>query len=83
MLDMVQLNLKFTHACWHTHMLVHLICAKVQNLACACTVAGNFGMHTQAGEHTWHMRDGHHKLTHLVFHSTSIDTDTVAIGNEM
>ena len=41
----VQLNLNFTHACRHTRVLAHLTLAKLKKLACARTVARDFGMH--------------------------------------
>ena len=54
---MVQLNLNFTHVCRHTHVLARLTHAKLQNLACACTVVNNLGMRTWDSEYTQHMRD--------------------------
>ena len=50
------------------HVLACLMCAKLQKLTCACTVAHivacNFNMLTQASEHTRRTRDSHHKLAH-------------------
>ena len=45
----------------HTHTrLTHV---KLQKLACAHTVAHNFGMHTWDSKHTQHMRDARYELT--------------------
>ena len=49
--DTVQLNLNFTHTCRHTRVLARLMCVKLQKLACAHTVARNFGVRTLASEH--------------------------------
>ena len=66
------------------HVLAHLICAKLQNLACACTVACNFVVNTWASEHMQHMRDAHHKLAlGLPCYTHGVATGTVAVGNEM
>ena len=77
----VQLNLNFTHVCGYTRVLAHLICAKLQKLVCACTVACSFGMRTWDSKH---MRDAHHKLALGLPHYTcGATTGTVAVGNEM
>ena len=83
--DMVQLNLNFTHACRYTCVLAHLTRAKLQKLACACTVARDFGVHTRDSKHTRHTRDAHHELVlglpctlHVWYNS-----GTVAVGNEI
>ena len=44
----------------HTHVLACLTRVKLQKLACARTVARNFGMRTRASEHTRHTRNAHH-----------------------
>ena len=59
----VQLNLNFTHVCRYTCVLARLMCAKLQKLACAHTVACGFGMCLRDSKHTRHMRDAHQKLT--------------------
>ena len=56
--------------------------AKFQKLACACTVARDFGVHTRDNKHTQHMRDACHKLTIGLPHYTcDVTTGTVAVGN--
>ena len=60
---MVQLNLNFTHACRYTRVLARLTHAKLQKLACARTVACDFGVSTQDSKHTRHVRDACHELT--------------------
>ena len=80
---MVQLNLNFTHACRYLRMLVSLTRAKLQKLACACTVARDFGVRTRESKHTRHTRDTRHKLTLGLPHYTcGVTTGTVAVGNE-
>ena len=80
----VQLNLNFTHACRHTRVLAHLMHVKLQKLACACTVACNFGMRTWACEHTQHMRNACHELAlGLPHYMCGVTTGTVAVGNEL
>ena len=82
--SMVQLNLKFTHECRHTRVLACLTYVKLQNLACACTVARNFGMRMWASEHTRHTRNARHELALGLPHYTyGLTTGTVAVGNEM
>ena len=49
---MVQLNLNFTHVCRYTCVLARLMRAKLKKLACAHTVASDFGMHTGDSKHT-------------------------------
>ena len=81
---MIQLNLNFTHACRYTRVLARLTSAKLQKLACACTVACDFGMHTWDSKHTWHTRDTCHKLTLGLPHYTcGVTIGTVAVGNEI
>ena len=50
----VQLNLNFTHAC-REHA------CKASKLACAHTVACNFGVCMRASKHTLHTRDAHNE----------------------
>ena len=67
----------------HTRVQAH-VCACASKLACTHIVACNFGMRTQANEHTEHMRDGRHELTLSSPHWTyGVATGTVAVGNEM
>ena len=64
-------------------MLARLTHAKLQKLACACTVACDFGMNTWDSKHTRHTRDAHHKLTLGLPHYTcDITIGTVAVANE-
>ena len=78
---MVQLNLNFTHVCKHTRVLASLMCAKLQKLAFACSVACDFGVRMQATEHT---RDSRHELTLGLPHYTcGVATGTVAVSTEM
>ena len=64
--------------------LAYLTCANFQKLACACTVAHNFGMHTQDSKHMRHTRDARHDLVlGLPHYSCSVTTGTVAVGNEI
>ena len=80
----VQLNLKFTHACRHTCALARLTRVKLQELACARTVACNFGLRMWASEHTRHTRNARHELAlGLPHYMCGVTTGTVAVGNEM
>ena len=80
----VQLNLNFTHTCRHTCVLARLTHEKLQKLACARTVACNFGVHTWDSKHTQHTRDTHHEFALGLPHFTcGITTGTVAVGNEI
>ena len=66
------------------HVLAHLTHAKIQKLACACTVACDFGMHTQNNKHTGHMRNARHELVLGLPHYTcGVTIGTVAVGNEI
>ena len=57
---------------------------KLQKLSCARTVACNFGVRTQASEHTQHTRNARHELALGLPHYTcGVTTGTVAVGNEM
>ena len=77
----VQLNLNFTHACRYKRVLARLTLAKLDKLACARTVACNFGMRTQDSKHTQHTRDACHKLTFGLPHYTyGVTTGTVAVA---
>ena len=65
-------------------MLAHLTSAKLQKLACTCTVACDFGMHTQGNKNTQHMRDARHEFALGLPHYTcGITTGAVAVGNEI
>ena len=78
---MVQLNLNFTHACRYTRVLAHLTRAKLQKLACACTVARDFAVRTWDSKHT---TDAHHELALGLPHYTcGVTTHTVAVSNEI
>ena len=81
---MVQLKLHFTQACRYTRVLAHLTCVKLQKLACAHTVARDFGVHTWDSKHTQNMIDTRHELALGLPHYTcGVTTGTVAVGNEM
>ena len=80
----VQLNLNFTRACRYTRVLAHLMHAKLQKLACAHTVARDFGVRMRDSKHTCHTRDAHHELALGLPHYTcGVTTGTVAVGNEI
>ena len=80
----VQFNLNFTHACRHTRVLVRLTRIKLQKLACARTVACNFGVRMWAIKHTQHTRNACHEIALGLPHYTcGVTTGTVAVGNEM
>ena len=80
----VQLNLNFTHTCRYTRVLACLTHAKLQKLACACTVAHNFGMRTRYSKHTRHLRDAHHELALCLPHyKCGVTTGTVTVCNEI
>ena len=75
---------KFTHVCRYTSVLACLTHAKLQKLACACTVAHNFGVCVQNSECTQHMRDACHELTPgLPHYMCGVTTSIVAVGNEI
>ena len=67
----VQLTFNLSQVCRHTRVLAHLTHAKLQKLACAHTVAHNFGVCMQASEYMLHMRDVCHELA-LVCHTTHV-----------
>ena len=70
--------------CRYTCVLAHLTHAKVKKLACAHTVARDFGVRMLDSKHTRHMRDARHELTLGLPHYTcSVTTGTVAVGNEI
>ena len=48
----VQLNLNFTHVCRYMRVLARLMHAKLQKLACAHTVACDFGVRMWDSKHT-------------------------------
>ena len=54
---------------------------KTLKLACACTVACDFGMCTRVSEYTQQMRDVRHKI--LQHYTCGVTTGTVAVGNEI
>ena len=57
--------------------------AKIQKLACACTAAHDFGVHTWESKHTRHTRDTRHELALGLPHYTcGVTTGTEAVGNE-
>ena len=65
-------------------VLVHLTCAKVKKLACAHTVAHDFGVHMWDSKHKRHTRDACHKLALGLPHYTcGVTTGTVAVDNEI
>ena len=58
--------------------------AKLQKLACACTVACDFGMRMRDNKHTRHTRDACHELAlGLQHYMCGVTTGTVAVGNEI
>ena len=64
----------------HARVLAHLMCAKLQKLVCACTVAYDFGVCMLVSEYTQHKRDAHYKLAlGLPHHMCSVSTGTVAV----
>ena len=68
----------------YTHVLARLTRAKLKKLLCACTVAQDFGVHTQDSKHTRHIRDTHHELAlGLPHYKCGVTTGTVAVGNEI
>ena len=80
---MVQLNLNFTQACMYTHVLAHLMHAKLQKLACARTVSLDFGVRMRDSKHTRHMRNACHELAlGLPRYTCGVTTSIVAVGNE-
>ena len=65
-------------------VLARLTRVKLQKLACARTVACNFGVRTRASEHTRHTRNSRHELAlGLPNYTCGVTTGTVAVGNEM
>ena len=65
-------------------VLARLTCAKLQKLACACTIARDFGMRMWDSKHTRHTRGACHKLALGLPHYTcGVTTGTVAVGNEI
>ena len=57
---------------------------KLQKLACARTVARNFGMRTWASKHTRHTKNARHEpALGLPHYTCRVTTGTVAVGNEM
>ena len=65
-------------------VLACLTCAKLQKLACAHTVAHDFGMHKQESKHTRHTRDARHELALGLPHYTfGVTTGTVAVVNDI
>ena len=82
--DTVRLNLNFTHRCRYTRVLASLTLAKVKNLACAHTVAHDFGVRMRDSKHTRHTRDARHELAlGLLCYMCGVTTGTVAVGNEI
>ena len=68
----------------YTRVQAHLTHAKLQKLACACTVACHFTAHMQDSKHMRHTRDASHELTLGLPHYTcGVTTGTVAVGNEI
>ena len=66
------------------HVLARITQEKLQNLACACTVARDFGVHTRDSKHTRHTIDARHKLVlGLPHYMCGVTIGTVAVGNEV
>ena len=63
-------------------MLTHLTRAELQKLACAHTVARDFGVHMWDSKYMQHTRDARHELALGLPHYTCGVT-TVVVGNEM
>ena len=65
-------------------MLARLTHAKLKKLACARTVARDFGVRTRDSKHTCHTRDVCHELALGLPHYTcGVTTGTVAVDNEI
>ena len=65
-------------------MLAHLMRAKLKKLACARTVARDFGMRTRDSKHTRHTRDACYELAlDLPHYTCGVAIGTVAVGNEI
>ena len=65
-------------------VLACLMCAKLQKLVCAYTVACDFGVCTQDSKHTQYTRDSRHELTlGFPYYMCGVTTGTVAVGNEI
>ena len=65
-------------------MLARLMHAKLQKLACAHTVAHDFGMRMWDSKHTRHTRDAHHELAlGLPHYMCGVTTGRVAVGSEI
>ena len=65
-------------------VLARLTCAKLQKLACAHTVACDFGVHTRDSKHMRHTREARHDLAlGLPHYMCGVTTGTVAVGNEI
>ena len=80
----VQLNLYFTHTCRYMHVLARLMRAKLHKLACACTVARDFGVCMRDSKHTRHTRDACHELAlGMPHYMCGVTTGTVAVDNEI
>ena len=65
-------------------VLTHLTCSKLQKLACACTVAYDFGMCMRDSKYMQPMRDARYELAlGLPHHRCGVTTGIVAVGNEI
>ena len=65
-------------------MLARLTRVKLKKLACARTVACDFGVRTRDSKHTHHTRDARHELALGLPHYTcGVTTGTVAVDNEI
>ena len=65
-------------------VLARLTHAKLKKLACARTVACDFGVRVRDSKHTCHTRDARHELALCLPHYTcGVTTGTVAVDNEM
>ena len=75
---------KLYTCCRYMRVFAHLTRAKVKKLACAHTVARDFGVHTCDSKNTRHTRDESHELTLGLPHYTcGVTTGTIAVGNEI
>ena len=65
-------------------VLARLTRVKLQKLACARTVACNFGVRMLASEHTRHTRNARHEhALGLPHYTCGVTTGTVAVGMQL
>ena len=83
--ETVSIQYSSIHVCRYTCVLASLTRAKVKKLACACTVAHDFGVRTWDSKHTRHTRDACHELLALGLphYTCGVTTGIVAVSNEI